>query len=124
MDHPDNYYVADAIDKLHEEMIRLNQSIKSCQLACSVRRVQSRKSFRFSRGVRRSNTRISMATQLKRYFYIIDVMQEIISFYKGKTLLISENIIIIIPLPSLVNRNNKFGYNPHPCVHALFYTLE
>ena len=67
MDHPDNYYVADGIDKLHEEMIRLNQSIKSCQLACSVRRVQSRKSFRFAKGVRRSNSRISAATQLKRY---------------------------------------------------------
>lgn len=66
IDHPDNYCVADGIEKLHGEMIRLNQSIKSCQLACSVRRVQSRKSFRFAKGVRRSTSRISAITPLKR----------------------------------------------------------
>lgn len=48
MDHPDNFYLTDAIQLLHEELLRLNQSIKACQLACSVRRVnvRSKASFR------------------------------------------------------------------------------
>ncbi|XP_064403635.1 rho guanine nucleotide exchange factor 38-like isoform X2 [Halichondria panicea] len=48
MDHPDNFYVSDAIDLIHHELLRLNQSIKSCQQACSVRRVsvRSKASFR------------------------------------------------------------------------------
>ena len=43
LDHPDNFYVSDVIDLIHEELIRLNQSIKACQLALSVRRVPLRK---------------------------------------------------------------------------------
>jgi len=38
LDHPDNFYVTDAIELIHSELLRLNESIKSCQLACSVRR--------------------------------------------------------------------------------------
>lgn len=41
LEHPDNYYVGEAVDQLRGEMIRLNKSIQSCQLACSVARIRN-----------------------------------------------------------------------------------
>lgn len=34
LDHPDHQHVAEALSSLHEELTKLNLSIKSCQMAC------------------------------------------------------------------------------------------
>lgn len=34
VDHPDRYYVGEALSRLHKELTKLNLSIKSCQMAC------------------------------------------------------------------------------------------
>lgn len=41
VEHRDNYYLEDAIELLREELMRLNASIKSCELAGSVARVRT-----------------------------------------------------------------------------------
>jgi len=66
LNHPDNYYLGEAVENLREELFRLNHSIKSCQLACSVTRIRNgrRPSFRrFSRSVRKTTRSLS---QMKR----------------------------------------------------------
>lgn len=47
LDHPDSYYVGEALAKLHKEMTKLNISIKSCQMACPT---SKKNSFRFKSG--------------------------------------------------------------------------
>lgn len=55
MDHPDHYYVGEALSRLHKELTRLNLSIKSCQMACPV---SKKTSFRLKGGsVSRRNSR-------------------------------------------------------------------
>jgi len=66
LNHPDNYYLGEAVENLREELFRLNHSIKSCQLACSVTRIRNgrKASFRrFSRSVRKTTRSLS---QMKR----------------------------------------------------------
>ncbi len=66
LDHPDSYSLGDAIDRLREEMVRLNQSIKSCQLACSVAKIKNNsrsRSFRKFARVRPAR----IVPRLKRY---------------------------------------------------------
>jgi hypothetical protein len=59
LDNKDSPYLKEAIDLLHEELIRLNSSIKSCELACSVARI--RNNGRKSGSIRRLSTRGRLA---------------------------------------------------------------
>jgi hypothetical protein len=59
LDNKDSTYLGEAIDLLHEELIRLNTSIKSCELACSVARI--RNNGRRSGSIRRLSTRGKLA---------------------------------------------------------------
>jgi hypothetical protein len=55
-----NKFLVEAIDLFHEELLRLNSSIKSCELACSVTRI--RNTGRRSGGsIRRAASRGRMA---------------------------------------------------------------
>ena len=55
VDHRDNYFLEEAIELLREELLRLNASIKSCELACSVAKI--RNSSRRSGSIRKLGSR-------------------------------------------------------------------
>jgi hypothetical protein len=64
VDHTDNYFLEEAIKLLHEELLRLNASIKSCELACSVSRIRN---GRRSGSIRRLGTKgRQLARNLKK----------------------------------------------------------
>ena len=58
IDHPDNYFIEEAVDLLRDELVRMNASIKSCELACSVTRIRSGNR---SRSIRRLGNKGRMA---------------------------------------------------------------
>ena len=59
VDNKDSMFLQEAVDLLHDELIRLNSSIKSCELACSVTRI--RNNGRRSGSIRRLSSRGRMA---------------------------------------------------------------
>ncbi|CAI8011627.1 FYVE, RhoGEF and PH domain-containing protein 3 [Geodia barretti] len=76
LDNRDSPYLKEAIDLLHEELIRLNSSIKSCELACSVARI--RNNGRRSGSIRRLSTRgrlagKQLAKQLMKHLSAVSV---------------------------------------------------
>lgn len=58
MDHPDNGFIEEAVELLRDELVRLNASIKSCELACSVTRIRNGSR---SRSIRRLGNKGRMA---------------------------------------------------------------
>ena len=58
MENTDHYYLQEAVDLLREELQRLNASIKSCELACSVTRIRN---GRRSASIRRLGSKGRMA---------------------------------------------------------------
>lgn len=65
LDHPDNYFIGEALGRIRKELTKLNLSIKSCQMACPV---VSRKSSFVSKGGniarRRSRRTLSVLKKL------------------------------------------------------------
>jgi len=78
--HPDYTLVEEALGSLHEELVKLNQSIKSCQLVCSSNNRSVRVRFNQStsnltRKVKRKGSRKAKRTlaMLKRFVACIYV---------------------------------------------------
>ena len=71
LEHPDNVYISEAISQLHKELTKLNLSIKSCEMACSV----SRKNLIRSKGVSRRASRRAARTfaVLKRFVFPVEL---------------------------------------------------
>lgn len=67
VDHPDSYYIGEALSRLHKELTKLNLSIKSCQMACSANgKTPLRRGGNLSVGRRTSRKAKRTLSMLKR----------------------------------------------------------